>query len=145
MAKKKASTKGIDTTASTNDNDTYTMLFDSMIISDAFQKLTPNGKLMLLYCRNQKTCKVGRACLYELAKERAAMYNDNALINKYMTEPYFVLPSKQLTRYGIDRRNATRYLKELEQQGFIEKVESNKGRYKTNLYKFVDTWKGNFK
>lgn len=144
MAKKK-SEKNYDNTASTTNEDTYTMLFDSMIKSRAFQELTPNGKVMLLYCRNQKTCKNGRACLYELAKERAKIHKDDTLINKYMTEPFFVFPSKQLEIYGIDRRNASRYFKELENKGFIKKIECNKGRYKVNLYKFIDAWKDLFK
>ena len=90
------------------------------------------SKIFYIYCRIQSQSKVAKACLYQHGKDSDMQYN-------YTHD--FVFPAKHLAEYGIDRRNADKYFKQLVQAGFIKVIEQNDHRHKVNVYRFIDDWK----
>lgn len=131
MAKRKAK-KYRDINASISIDDTYATIFDSMLKSKAFIDLSPTAKVLYICCRNQAQSKAGKESLLKHCKE----------FNNYIEYGIdFVLPAKHLEEYGIDRRNADRYFKELIAAGFIIKKEINKYTFKVNVYSFSSKWK----
>lgn len=121
-----------DLNASTKSNDNYGTLFESMAKNKAFQELTTFAKIFYVYCRIQSQSKVAKACLYQHGADSGVQYDSNC---------DFVFPAKHLAEYGIDRRNADKYFKQLVQAGFIKIREQNDHRHKVNVYSFSDEWK----
>ena len=106
-------------------------MFDSMCRSKQYQTLSIGAKLFYMICRVQAMSTHGRSCLYKHGEEYGIVYNAGR---------DFVFPSAHLAKYGIDRRNADKYFKQLEKAGFIEKKECNKVRKKVNVYSFSANW-----
>ena len=121
----------IEVNSSLGGQDTFSMSYHSLITSEQFQRMKPAVKLMYYYCRNQATSREGRACLYKHAEEEGKKYKNDS----------FVFPAAHMEKYGMQRQNGNKYLKELERNGFIEKVENNKHRRKVNVYRFSPSWK----
>lgn len=120
-----------DSRASNGNKDYFGTVYDGMLKSRAYKKLSIGAKQFYTYCRVQAKSSHGTSCLYKHGAEYGISYNDSC----------FVFPYTHLAMYGIDRSNACRYFKELEAAGFIKKVESNKTIKKVNVYEFVDGWK----
>jgi hypothetical protein len=127
----KKKTQYVDITASKAARDNFGTIFDSMCTDKSFQRLSIAARLFYCYCRVQAKTTRCTACLYEHAKEFGKTYNQNC----------FVFPASHLALYGYDRSNASRYFKELENAGFIRKLEPNKHMKRVNVYEFCDTWK----
>lgn len=121
-----------DYNASCVPNDTYGTIFSSMLYSKQFQALSIGAKMMYVYCRNQAQEKKAKASLILHGNEEGYVYPLGI---------YFVFPAKHMERYGQKRSNGCKYLKELIDAGFIEKVECNKHRKKENVYMFSSKWK----
>lgn len=130
--KRKKKERYYDLNASLTKTDTFGTIFDSMLKHDSFLRLSPTAKLLYIYCRNQAQSKEGKTTLYNHGNE----YNI-----QYAHDTDFVFPAKHLKEYGLDRRNADKYFKELIAAGFLVKRECNKVRYKVNIYSFSDKWK----
>lgn len=114
------------------EHETFAMIYDSMLKEEKFKRLSTTAKFLYIICRNQMTCNAGKQTLYNHAKEFGVTYQDNC----------FVLPAKHQREYGLnDRSNVRRGMKELEEAGFIKKLENNAARWKTNVYRFSDEWK----
>jgi hypothetical protein len=109
----------------------YGTMYESLRTSGAFQSLTIGAQLFYADCRIQYMSNGGKACLHKHAQECGREYDEHC----------FVFPSSHLQRYGYDRSNASKYIKQLVAAGFIEIVENNKPRKKVNVYRFVETWK----
>lgn len=110
---------------------TFGTLYHSMLTDKRFIDLPMSAKVVYMACRVQATSKNGRACLYKHAKAEGTEYADNC----------FVFPTKQQREYGFkDRGNFSRSMQTLIDEGFIDKVEDNKHRWKTNIYKFSSKW-----
>lgn len=113
-------------------HETFAMMYDSMLKHPTFIMLSPTAKIIYMLCRNQATCKEGRQCLYNHSKKTGVIYPENC----------FVFPARHLEQYGYaDRGNATKYLKELINAGFIKIYEQNGHRFKLNIYQFSSVWK----
>ncbi|MCR5836708.1 MAG: hypothetical protein K6G88_09385 [Lachnospiraceae bacterium] len=120
-----------DTRASVSGKDYFGTIYDGMCRSETYRKLHIGAKHFYTLCRVQSRSSHGKACLYKHAKEWGTNYNEN----------YFVFPASHLEMYGIERSNAHKYFKELQEAGFIRKVECNKHIHKVNVYEFSDKWK----
>lgn len=120
-----------DFNASAKPNDNFGTLFDSMCQSEAYKNLTLGEKQMYSMCRVQSKSPHGRSCLYKHGEEYGRTYD---------VDKYFVFPAEHMARYGIDRSNGGKWLKQLEEKGFIERVECNKHIQKVNVYVFVNKW-----
>lgn len=120
-----------DTFASCKDKDTFGSIYESMVLSPAFIELSSREKVMYMLCRVQASSKTAKSCIYNHATENEREYEKNA----------FVFPAKHMAKYGIDRSNGNKLLKQLEEKGFIEKVECNKRQRKINVYRFSIGWK----
>ena len=116
----------------TPNRDRFGTLFERMLKSAKYQSLGIGARDFYTKCRVQSQSKIGRACLYKYNLEHGTTYNHDI---------YFVFPAEHLKAYGIDRRNANRLFKELEEAGFIECEAENKHRYKVNVYRFSSKWK----
>lgn len=120
-----------DLFASVGKGDTFAMIYDGMIKSDAFLSLTCAEKYFYCVCRVQSKSVDGKACLYRHGIEDGVQY----------TEHDFVFPAKHMEKYGYDRSNGLKYINSLIDKGFIKCKEKNKHRYKVNVYSFTDGWK----
>lgn len=132
MANKKTSFKPDYFASKCGTHETFATVYDSMLTSEQFKRLSPTAKYLYVACRNQLTSKRGRETLFNHGKEFEIVYPDNC----------FVFPAKHLKEYGFtDRSNGTKYLNELEQAGFIRKYECNKHCKKVNVYQFTSKWR----
>lgn len=120
-----------DKMASIGEKDYYGTLFDSMCKSSQYQSLSIGARHFYTLCRVQAKSTHGTSCLHKHAQEYGRTYSEYC----------FVFPAKHLSMYGIDRANASRYFKELENAGFIKKVEKNNNQQKVNVYEFSCEWK----
>jgi hypothetical protein len=120
-----------DPYASIGDRDYFGTLYDGMCRSKAYQSLSIGAKQFYTLCRVQAKSTHGKSCLYKHSEEYGITY----------TEHDFVFPASHLNMYGVDRSNASRYFKELEAAGFIDKKEKNKHIKKVNVYSFSNRWK----
>lgn len=121
-----------DPNASKVPNEAYGTIFESMLKSDAYKRLSPTAKALYICCRVQSQSKDGRECLYRHGKEYGIEYNHNI---------DFVFPAKHQEKYTKGRQNNDKYFKELIAAGFIIKREKNNYRFKVNVYSFSDKWK----
>lgn len=117
--------------ASAVDGDTFGTLYDSMLKNKKFQDLNIGARFFYVCCRVQSQSKQGKQCLYKHAEEYKRNYNENV----------FVFPSDHLAKYGIQRNNAPKLFAQLEEAGFIKKLECNNHQHKVNVYTFTDAWK----
>lgn len=115
--------------ASLNEQDKFGTLYAGMLTHDKFKALSIGAKYFYICCR--VNLYKGRACLYKHGKEDGTEYAEND----------FAFPAAQQADYGIDRSNGAKYIKELEQAGFILRKEQNAHRRKVNVYSFSDKWK----
>lgn len=122
-----------DRMASAGAKDHFGTLYDGMCKNRQFQALSVGARLFYVLCRVQSKSTQGTSCLYKHGKE------ENITFSEYD----FVFPSSHLQQYGIDRSNANRYFKQLEETGFIEVKENNQHRRKINVYSFSDKWRDN--
>ena len=109
----------------------FARIYPGMIASKAYQNLSLGAKQFYILCRCQACSKEGRQVLFNHGKEYGITYNEND----------FVFPASHLERFGIKRQNSTKYFKELEKAGFIEKKEENKSLKRVNVYSFSSKWK----
>lgn len=129
MSRKK--TYKVDFNASTGGDDRFGVVYDGMMSSDAFKKLSCGLRLFYIACRVQAKSKQGTSCLYKHGQESGTVYDENC----------FVFPASHLQRYGYDRSDGNKYLRGLIAAGFIKKVESNKSRFKVSVYRFSSQWR----
>lgn len=119
---------------STGPNDTFGMIYDGLIQSEQYKRLSLGVRDFYIKCRVQSASKHGRSCLFKHSEETGATYDiDND----------FVFPAKHMQMYGIDRSNGQKLMNELISAGFIEIKEKNKHMYKVNVYSFSGRWKNN--
>ena len=127
-----AAKKNRDIMASLNDSDrSFTRIYPGLIRSRAYHSLSLGAKQFYLLCRVQACSKEGRAVLYRHGKEFGVEYDTNC----------FVFPASHLETFGIRRQNSTKYFHELEEKGFVDRVENNKHMKKVNVYRFSARWK----
>lgn len=117
--------------ASTGADDRFAMVYDGMLSSDAFKHLSCGLRLFYIACRVQARSKQGTSCLYKHGQESGTVYDEHC----------FVFPASHMQRYGYHRANGNKLLQALIEKGFIEKVESNKARFKVSVYRFSSRWK----
>lgn len=114
-----------------NNHENFGTVYESMVKSEMFQRLSAPAKLLYILCRVQHRSGEGKACLYKHSEEEGVIYPENC----------FVFPAKQQKEYGLTRTNSSRYFKELIEAGFLENYENNKFRRKVNVYCFSSKWK----
>ena len=90
----------------------FTMIGNSLLLSEAFQALTP-GARQLYICMT--VCSAGKRD--------------------------FLFPAATAKRYGFAEKSFRRYLKELCGAGFIELVSSGRLTREPNQYSFCLDWK----
>ena len=132
MGGRKTQYKDYYASTGTDQRDSFGTLWDSMVTSGQFKRLSLGARFFYALCRVQWKSAQGRAYLYQHAKEESKTYR----------EPCFVFPAAHMEVYGIQRQNGARYIRELVQAGFIDVEEQNGHRRKPNVYAFSDKWKG---
>lgn len=130
MAKKKR-VKYSDYFASSEANDNFGTIFNSMCKCKKFQELPPAARWFYALCRVESQTSESKACLYRHASLEAREYAPNC----------FVFPAKHQEQYGIKRQNGSEYFKLLIDAGFIEYEENNAHRKVVNVYRFSTKWK----
>lgn len=133
MAKKKRYEQ--DYCASAEGQDYFCKFYVGMTKHDAFIKLETCAKMMYVYCRVQAISSDGKRALYKHAENEGKRYSPNA----------FVFPSSHFEKYGLERSNAAKQLKKLEESGFIKVIERNAHRHKPNVYEFSAEWRNDKK
>lgn len=133
MARKKTNNKyKPDYNASCSLQDNFGMIYESMVLSEAYKSLTIGQKQMYTLCRIQANSEQGRRCLYRHGEQENITYN---------VKTDFVFPEKHMERYGIKGQNGRKYMKDLIDKGFIVLKEKNSHRRKPNVYSFCSKWK----
>lgn len=136
MSKSKTQRKySPDVFACLSEEDTsFGMVYYSMLHHDSFINLSSSAKLIYMYCRVHSSSKIARSCLYKHAEEEGFTYPSGC----------FVFPAKHQRIYGFnDRSNFRKHMRELIDNGFIERFEDNKHRWKVTVYRFSQKWKNN--
>jgi len=141
----KASTNKIDiygdykltgTTHKNNERDSFGMIYDSMLRSNAYKNLTLREKHFYTICRVYARTEKANQIKYNFQKE-CRKFNPKITFE----DIDFCFPETQLKRYGIDKSNASKMFDSLEKNGFIVRKMKNKDRQKMNVYSFSNNWK----
>lgn len=130
MAKKKKYNP--DFNACIGKHDSFGMIYGGMLKHEAFQKMSAGLQMFYVRCRVHANDEKAKRCLYKHAAEYQREYD-------YKTD--FVFPATHLKEYGIDRSNASKMFRELQDRGFIVIKESNQHCKRPNVYSFSDKWK----
>lgn len=117
--------------SSLNENDNYAPVYDGLMKSEAFKRLTCGARDFYVACLVQANSKQGKQHFFKFQNETGEKYKNGA----------FTFPAKHLEEYGIKRQNAARLFRQLEEAGFIEILEKNGHRHKENVYAFSTRWK----
>lgn len=120
-----------DIYASMSVHDSFGIMYESMMDSKAWQKLTGSAAKLYVASRTHAKSKEGQQTLYNHGKKYGTTYESND----------FVFPATQLEKKGFDRSNASKLFKELIEKGFIDKKEDNKAIKQVNVYSFSERWK----
>ena len=113
-------------------NDTSANLYESMLLSVAFRKLTNNQKLLYVYMKKQYYGKRKPGRDYpeiEQLQGEEKFYFNLALAEKY-----------EIYKKG-NRRQFYKDIDSLESHGFIRTVSNGKATGSRSVYKFVEDWK----
>lgn len=109
-------------------SDTFMRLYESMLLSPAYQALSYREKQLYTYCKAQ---------YYGKRKPKLDADKEDEL---------FYFSRKDAVRYGWCKQNDTGKLYEgmkiLERFGFIEKVVSGKASHQKNIYRYSNRWQG---
>ena len=130
MAKKKQAYRA-DYFAAADSKDHFGTIYEGMCLNPKYRQLSIGARHFYMLCRVQARSEQGNRCLYTYANSEGKTFPDNC----------FVFPSSHQKRFGIDRRNGSRYFAELEKSGFIRCVEQNEYRHRPNVYAFDSKWK----
>ena len=117
----------------TERDDTFTRIYQSMLYSNAFMKLTDRQKVLYLIAKSQ---------FYGARKPKADKeYQEMGL---FQGEEYFYLNWAAIKPMGIYKptmaSNFYKDMRALINYGFIERVASGKQQHKKTIYKFSDKW-----
>ena len=115
-------------------NEPFGRVYSSVMKSEQYRSLSIGARQLYCCCRAQESSRKGRQCLFRHGAEDG---NDS-----YVEYRDFVFPAKHLSEYDIERSNAVKWFRELEDAGFITIREKNKHRRKVNVYSFSDKWRG---
>lgn len=138
----------------------FSMVTSDLLESVQFQSLTHAARAFYIVLATHKRTDIQRKALFCALEEYHTRKGDNytkqdicyeagTAIRQKKLSPYFVIPEKQLKRYGYSSSYASKLKNELIKKGFIEIVffSKNKDGYshynsKTpTIYKFVNKWK----
>ncbi len=115
----------------TKRTDTFATIYESMLQSKAYKKLTKNQRLLYVYCKAQI---IGKRKPKQDFKE----------FDLYQEEECFYLHLQAVIDYGLYKQGGnTQFLndmKALEKYGFIKKVASGQNSKSKNVYKLIDDW-----
>lgn len=113
-------------------HETFGIIYDSLLTDERFRNLSVTARYVYCCCRNQIMSNRSKRMLYQHGKKHNRTYSDNT----------FVFPARDQVEYGFpDRSNFAKYMNELKDAGFIDKLEDNKARMKPNVYRFSERWK----
>lgn len=112
----------------------FAQIYSGMILSDAYKKLSPTAKNLLIICAVHLSTSMNYKTLYQFG-------NDPDNEKEYFSgDGYFILTRSQLKQYGINTGNASGWFRELENAGFIECIERNQHRQRANVYRLSKKW-----
>ena len=113
-------------------HETFGIVYDSLLTDKRFKNLSITARYIYCCCRNQVMSNRSKRMLYQHGKKYNRTYDENT----------FVFPARDQVEYGfMDRSNFAKYMNELKDAGFIDKIEDNKAMMKPNVYRFSDRWK----
>ena len=118
--------------AAKDGKDNYGTIFVSMLKHENFNAMTPSAQILYCKCRANSQDNEAKRTLYGLAQKfKLGIVLPN----------WFTLTTSQAKEFHVKPSNKSRYLKELEQAGFIETVLNNYKTRQANVYAFADGWK----
>lgn len=106
-------------------------LYPGLMSSEEYKSLSLGARQFYCICRAQAASTQARRCLY----------NHGKVYERTYPEGCFVFPASHIESFGVGRRNAQKYFKELIRCGFVEIVEANHFQRLPNVYKFSASWK----
>lgn len=127
---------------------TFGMIYTDQLKSKKFWgTLSCSSRLFYLVCVAHSSTKECKECLYNALKERYELLGTPLNECDLNTRVYdnhkkmFVFPKKHYEEYGYTKAYAYKCFKELEEKGFIKKVQEGKRNRKVNIYEFSKEWK----
>ena len=116
-----------------NSSDTSANIYESMLLSPAFQALSKRQRLLYLYCKAQ----------YYGKRKPAKDYKE---LNLYQEETCFYMNRATIRKYGLysEKSNGEFYadIKELIAKGFITlELQGGGNGHTKSVYKFSSKWK----
>ncbi|WP_022762615.1 hypothetical protein [Butyrivibrio sp. AD3002] len=113
--------------------DTSASVFESMLQSDSFKRLTPRQKILYVYLKGQ---------FYGKRKPRMDYPN----IEELQSDECFYFNFSVAHQYGLypprSSKNFYDDMQALIDAGFIERIVSGKAHRKKSIYRYSDRWKG---
>lgn len=117
--------------SSLTEHDNYAPVYDGLMKSEAFKRLTCGAKQFYIACLVQAKSKQGRQHFFRVQAETGEKYRIGA----------FTFPAKHLEAFGYKRQNAAKLFRQLEEAGFIDIIEKHRFDMKPNVYAFSTRWK----
>lgn len=116
--------------------DTFTRIYESVLISEAFQDLSPQVQMLYICMRAQ----------YYGKRKPNREYDESFILwDQIKTDDCFFfsrhMASKYMKKYEKNSSRLYRDIKVLEEHGFIETVFSGKSSKSKSVYKYSDKWK----
>lgn len=121
--------------SSLTENDNYAPVYDGLMKSEAFKRLTCGARNFYVACLVQSNSKQGKQHFYRFQEASEKKYKNGA----------FTFPAKHIESFGFKRQNAATLFRQLEEAGFIDILEKNGHRHKENVYAFSTRWKNSIK
>lgn len=114
--------------------DTSANIYMSMLMSNAWNNLSKNARVLYLYCKAQ----------YYAEKRKPTTQTSNLQVQQSDRTYFTMNKSKWCELYGLykegNARNFTKDMKELIDNGFVELVENGRLTRTKSVYKLSDKW-----
>lgn len=114
-------------------------IYYSMLMSNAWRKLTGNQKELYLFCKLQQ---FGESTNFE---DHATQLEKDGNEKPNISDRFTMNKSKWCDLYKLySEQNAKRFYKDINaliENGFIDKIQSGYNTKTKNIYKFSDRWK----
>ncbi len=114
-------------------NDTSANIYESMLLSEAFQDLTKNQRILYVYMKAQYYGKRKPGRDYPEIKELRS--DDLFYFNFSLAEKYRLYSRNNRKQFYYD-------VHEIEKHGFIKTISNGKSTKTRSVYQFSDEWQG---
>ena len=128
----------------TKKNEGWARVFSDVVLSERFQSMSRPAQLLYFFCRMQIADPTARAALYKHAEAEEKLTGvSHEEWKRKSNDRYFVFPEAHCHRYGFTGAHRSKYMAELQENGFVTTVEQNKHRFrdkKMNVFCLSGLW-----